>query len=79
MEQLFKWKHLDWTFEKLTEGEALKVVSIGAEENGLQAWRRLSLRFEPELEARQRCCTYCDARGHSGTAGTERSENDALL
>ena len=35
------------------DGEAAKVVSTVAEENGFEAWRQLHLRFEPELEAQK--------------------------
>ena len=50
---LEKWKHLYRAIEKLTEGEAAKVVSTVNEENGFEAWRQLHLRFEPELEAQK--------------------------
>ena len=52
-EQLKKWKHLYRALEKLTEGEAAKVVSAVREENGFEAWRQLHLRFEPELEVQR--------------------------
>jgi hypothetical protein len=39
--------------EKLTEGEAAKVISTVKDENGFEAWRQLHLRFEPELEAQK--------------------------
>jgi len=48
-----KWKHLYRALEKLTEGEAQKVISTVAGENGFEAWRQLHLRFEPELEAQK--------------------------
>ena len=49
-ERVKKWKHLFRALEKLTAGEAGKVVSTVREENGFEAWRQLHLRFEPELE-----------------------------
>jgi len=52
-EQLQKWKHLYRALEKLTEGEAAKVISTVRDENGFEAWRQLHLRFEPELEAQK--------------------------
>ena len=45
--------HLYRALEKLVEGEAAKVVSTVAEENGFEAWRQLHLRFEPELETQK--------------------------
>ena len=39
--------------EKLTEGEAHKVISTVPNENGFEAWRQLTMRFEPELEAQK--------------------------
>ena len=53
---LEKWKHLYRALEKLVDGEAAKVVSTVAEENGFEAWRQLHLRFEPELEAQKMWC-----------------------
>ena len=49
--QLLKWNYMYCALGKLTEGEARKVVSSVAEENGCGAWRQLDLRFEPGLEA----------------------------
>ena len=48
-----QWKHLYRALEKLTEGEASKVLSTVKDENGFEAWRQLHLRFEPELEAQK--------------------------
>ena len=48
---LEKWKHLYRALEKLTTGEANKVIATVRDENGFEAWRQLHLRFEPELEA----------------------------
>ena len=42
-DQLVKWKHLYRALEKLTEGEAQKVISTVAGENGPEAWRQLHL------------------------------------
>ena len=53
IEGLKKWKHLYRALEKLTDGEAAKVISTVADENGFEAWRQLHLRFEPELEAQK--------------------------
>ena len=53
VEQLQKWKHLYRALEKLTAGEAAKVISTVSDENGFEAWRQLHLRFEPELEAQK--------------------------
>ena len=50
---LLKWKHLYRALEKLTEGEAHKVISTVPNENGFEAWRQLTMRFEPELEAQK--------------------------
>ena len=50
---LEKWKHLYRALEKLTEGEAFKVISTVADENGFEAWRQLHLRFEPQLQAQK--------------------------
>ena len=52
-EKLRRWKHLYRALEKLTDGEAAKVISTVREENGFEAWRQLHLRFEPELEAQK--------------------------
>ena len=53
VQQLQKWKHLYRALEKLTAGEAAKVISTVSDENGFEAWRQLHLRFEPELEAQK--------------------------
>ena len=53
IEQLQHWKHLYRALEKLTDGEARKVIDTVVEENGFEAWRQLHLRFEPELEAQK--------------------------
>ena len=50
---LEQWKHLYRALEKLTEGEAAKIVSTVKDENGFEAWRQLHVRFEPELEAQK--------------------------
>jgi hypothetical protein len=50
---LEQWKHLYRAIEKLTDGEAAKVVSTVNDENGFEAWRQLHLRFEPELQAQK--------------------------
>ena len=51
-------KHLFRALEKITAGEAAKVVSTVGEENGFEAWRQLHLRFEPELEAQKIWCSW---------------------
>ena len=48
-----QWKHLYRALEKLTDGEAAKIISTVKDENGFEAWRQLHLRFEPELEAQR--------------------------
>ena len=53
VEQVLRWKHVYRALEKLTGGEAAKVISTVPEENGFEAWRQLHLRFEPELEAQK--------------------------
>ena len=47
---LERWKHLYRALEKLTDGEAARVISTVGNENGFEAWRQLHLRFRPELE-----------------------------
>ena len=47
--------------EKLTEGQAEKVLSTAKNENGFEAWRQLHLAFEPQLEA-QRNAVLLDLR-----------------
>ena len=42
-----QWKHLYRALEKLTEGEAARVLSTFKDDNGFEAWRQLHLRFEP--------------------------------
>ena len=42
-----QWKHLYRALERLTDGEASKVLSTVKDENGFEAWRQLHLRFEP--------------------------------
>ena len=53
LEQLLKCKYFERALEKLTEGEAQRVVSTVADDNCFEAWMRLNLLFEPELEAQK--------------------------
>ena len=46
-EDLKQWKHLYRALEKLTAGEAAKVISTVSDENSFEAWRQLHMRFEP--------------------------------
>ena len=48
-----KWKHLHRALERLTSGEAARVISTVRADNWFEAWRQLHLRFEPELEAQK--------------------------
>ena len=57
-DKLQKWKHLYRALEKLTSGEAARVISTVRAENGFEAWRQLHLRFEPELEAQKNTVLY---------------------
>ena len=57
-DKLQKWKHLYNALEKLTSGEAARVISTVRAENGFEAWRQLHLRFEPELEAQKNTVLY---------------------
>ena len=50
-DKLQRWKHLYRALEKLTSGEAAKVIATVRDENGFEEWRQLHVRFEPELEA----------------------------
>ena len=75
-DKLKRWKHLYRALEKLTDGEAGKVVSTVKDENGFEAWRQLHLRFEPELEAQKNVVL---TELHSITAATTIEETKLKL
>ena len=53
LQQPLEWKHLYRASEKMTEGEAQKVVTTVPDEEGFEAWRQHNLRFEPKSDARK--------------------------
>ena len=75
---LEKWKHLYRALEKLTEGEAEKVLTTVTDENGFEAWRQLHLVFEPQLEAQRNAVLFygnkrCgDQEQAAGTQGEDQ-------
>ena len=71
---LEKWKHLYRALEKLTDGEAAKVVSTVTDENGFEAWRQLHLRFEPQLQA-QKNTVLLELHNMTAAATIEETKN----
>ena len=51
--KLLMWKHLYCALEKLTEGEAHKIIITVAQENGLEARRQLNMQFELQMQAQK--------------------------